>query len=128
MAAVFSIGGCLFALAMLALAFIAPAIAIQYARTNDFGACFRFGEVIGIARDNLADIFITFLVIFGASLAIGVVGVVLGLIPCIGWIAGAILGVAVGPYLTYVIGHLYGQIGAKVTGGGKYLPDEPTIS
>lgn len=130
MAAVFSVGGCLFFLAAIALAFIAPAIAIQYARTGEFGACFRFGEVLGITRDHLADIFITFLVAFGAGLLMALATGVLGLIPCLGWIAAALIGVAFGPYLTYVLGHLYGQIGAKVvdSGGGKYLPDEPMAS
>jgi hypothetical protein len=45
-----------------------------------------------------------------------VLGVV-NIAPCIGQIISFIVGIAVGPYLTAVSGHLYGQIAAK--GGGK---------
>ncbi len=52
---------CVILLFSIALFFLSPAIIIQYVRTDDFGACFRFSEVLGIARDNIADIIITFL-------------------------------------------------------------------
>ena len=35
----------------IALFFLSPAIIIQYVRTDDFGACFRFKEVFAIARE-----------------------------------------------------------------------------
>jgi hypothetical protein len=101
----------------IALLFITPAIIVQYVLKDDFGACFRFGEVIGIARDNVSEILIVFLATFGLSLAFSVVSTFLAIIPCIGWLIGIVLGLAMGPYTMAVSGHLYGQIAAKV--GGK---------
>jgi hypothetical protein len=119
--AVFSTAGLLvFCLAIffaVALFFISPAIIVQYVLTDDFGACFRFGEVIGIARNSISDILIVFLATFGLSMAFSVVSSVLAIIPCIGWLIAIVLGIAIGPYTTAVTGHLYGQIAAKV--GGK---------
>lgn len=103
--------GLLFAAALL---FLTPALAIQYAIKDDFGACFRVREVWDIITANMADILIVFLVTLLAGFALSLVASVLGIIPCLGWIAAVILGLAFGPYLTMVTGHLYGQIAAKV--------------
>lgn len=127
----FGLVGCLGLIMGIALLFIIPAVYIQYAIKDEFGACFRFGEVFGIARQHMADILITVVVTVVAGFALSLVAGVLGIIPCLGWIAAAILSLAVGPYIMMVTGHLYGQIAAKVLGAGtppKYLPDEPTLS
>lgn len=118
---------CLGLLFFVALLFLAPAIAIQYAIKDDFGSCFRFGEVFDIIRDHLADILIVFLVTLAAAFALSLIGGVLSIVPCLGWIAAAALSLAAGPYITMVTGHLYGQIASKVLGNkaGGYLPKEP---
>jgi len=118
---------CLGILFVVALLFITPAIYIQYAIKDEFGACFRFGEILDIIRSHLADILIAFLVTIVAGIAISLVVGLLGIIPCLGWIAAFLIGLAVGPYITFVTGHLYGQIAAKVLGNktGGYLPKEP---
>jgi hypothetical protein len=64
----------------------------------------------------MADILIAFLVTLVAGFAIALVVGILSLIPCLGWIAAFLIGLAVGPYISYVTGHLYGQIAAKVLG------------
>lgn len=107
---------CLVILFAVALLFLTPAILIQYAIKDDFGACFRFGEVADIIRNNMADILIAFLVTLVAGIAISLIVGVLSLIPCLGWIAAFLIGLAVGPYISFVTGHLYGQIAAKVLG------------
>lgn len=109
--------GCLALFFAIALFFISPAIIVQYVITDDFGACFRFGEVIGIARNSIGDILIVFLATFGLSMVASMVGGVLAVIPCIGWLLGLALALAIGPYTTAVTGHLYGQIATRV--GGK---------
>jgi uncharacterized protein involved in cysteine biosynthesis len=110
--------GCLGFLWMIALIFISPAIIIQYVLQNDeFGACFRFGEVFGIARDSIADILIVILVTISVVFAVGIVAGVLGIIPCLGQIVGLLISLAMGPYMTAVSGHLYGQIAEKYVGG-----------
>ncbi len=108
---------CLGFLFAIALFFISPAIIVQYVLTGEFAACLRFGEVLGIARQSIGDILVVFLATFGAGLVISVVTGVLQIIPCLGQIVGILIGVAAGPYMTAVTGHLYGQIAAKF--GGK---------
>lgn len=109
---------CLGFLYVIALVFISPAIIIQYVLTgDDFGACFRFGEVLGIARDSIGDILMVILVTMGVGFAVSIVAGVLAIIPCIGQIAALLIGLVMSPYLTAVSGHLYGQIAAKYVGG-----------
>lgn len=114
--ATYGLVGCLVLVFMLALFFISPAIVIQYVREGNLGACFRFGEVLAIARENLGDIVIAGLTPFAASFVFSMLFGVLSIIPCLGWIASFVLGIAVGPYLTAVTGHLYGQIAGKIGG------------
>lgn len=102
---------CLILLFALALLVVSPAIVIQYARTDDFGACFRFSEVLGFTRDNIGDILIALLVIWGVSILVGF----LAFIPLVGSMGQV--------YLLAVTGHLYGQIGAKAGGTGKTKED-----
>ena len=102
---------CLTLIFVAAWFFLSPALIIQYARTNELGACFRFGEVYEIARRNIGDILIAALAAFGASLALNVVAGILFIIPCLGQIVGAILLFAGSPWLMVTMGHMYGQIG-----------------
>jgi hypothetical protein len=99
---------CLTLLLVVAALFLTPALLIQYAIKGEFGAMFRFGEISDLIRNHMADILIVFLVTLVAGIAIGMVA----LIPCLGWV----IALASGPYLTFVTGHLYGQIAGKVPG------------
>ncbi len=108
---------CLVLLTVIAFLFLTPALLIQYARENEFGALFRFSEIFDIIRDHMADILIAFLVSVVAVLAISVVTGIVAIVPCLGWIAAALIGLAMGPYIQFVTGHLYGQIAAKLPGG-----------
>lgn len=105
----FLISCCFFFILIIALMFLAPAVTIQYARERSLGACFQFGRVIGIARDNIGDIVLVVVVSFGISMVLSLVVA----IPFIGWI----IILAGNVYLYAVLGHLYGQIGAKLDGG-----------
>ena len=107
---------CLVVLFAVALLFLTPAILIQYAIKDDFGACFRFGEVFAIIRNHMSDILIAFLITLIAAFVVSLVIGVLSFIPCLGWIAALLIGLAVGPYISFVSGHLYGQIAAKILG------------
>jgi hypothetical protein len=110
--------GCLGFLWMIALIFISPAIIIQYVLQNDeFGACFRFGEVFGIARDSIADILIVILVTIGIVFGVSIITGILSIIPCLGQILALLIGLVMSPYMTAVSGHLYGQIAIKYVGG-----------
>ena len=96
---------CLMVLFAIAYALIGPAITIQYARTDSLSACFQFSEIVEMTREHLGDIILAMVVILGASLVLGLVG----WIPFIGWI----ISLAAGIYVTFVTGHLFGQIGQK---------------
>ena len=122
---------CLVLLTVIAFLFLTPALLIQYARTDEFGSLFRFSEVFDIIRGNMADILIAFLVSVVAVLAITVVTGVISIVPCLGWIAAALIGLAMGPYIQFVTGHLYGQIAAKLPGSkaaGYYPPSGPGVA
>lgn len=122
---------CLVLLTVIAFLFLTPALLIQYARENEFGALFRFSEIFDIIRDHMADILIAFLVSVVAVLAISVVTGIVAIVPCLGWIAAALIGLAMGPYIQFVTGHLYGQIAAKLPGSkaaGYYPPSGPGVA
>jgi len=110
---------CLFFLFIIAFALIQPAITIQYAREDSLSACFRFSEVLGMTRDNIADIVIVVAVVLGLGFVLSLVGIV----PIIGWIISIFASV----YVIFVSGHLYGQIGAKVGGAPKEKEVEPIV-
>jgi hypothetical protein len=122
---------CLVLLTVIAFLFLTPALLIQYAREDEFGALFRFSEIFDIIRDHMADILIAFLVSVVAVLAISVVTGIVAIVPCLGWIAAVLIGLAMGPYIQFVTGHLYGQIAAKLPGSkasGYYPPSGPGMA
>jgi hypothetical protein len=100
--------GCLMFLFAVALAFIMPALYIQYARTGEFGPMFQVAEVIKIARENVVDILIVIVAAIAASLVLGLVT----WIPICGWLISA----AGTTWIMIATAHLYGQIAAKTDG------------
>jgi hypothetical protein len=106
---------CVIILLSLALAFLVPALYVQYVRTGDFGSMFRFGEVFELARQNLADILLTILANIGAGLVLGVLITIASITIC----GGIILSFAGPVWLMVATAHLYGQIAANVEGKGK---------
>lgn len=108
---------CLAVLWWIFLILVTPALLIQYVRTNDFGALFRFGEVYALTRENIGDIVITVVVGLAAGLVIGAINGILQIIPCLGPILGMVFSAAAGPWLMFAFGHLYGQIAFKSSGG-----------
>lgn len=113
--------GCLMAIVLIAIFFISPAVIIQYVRYEEFGAVFRVGEVLAIARDNVGKIIMAVVASFVASLVLSVGIAALNIIPCLGAIAGVLIGILAGPWLVAAIGHMYGQIAA----GGKTKASAP---
>ena len=107
-------------LLVIAALFIMPALIIQYVRYDELGACFRFGEVLAIARDNVADILIALVASIVAVFALTIVIGVLSFIPCIGSIIGWVISMVIAPYIGMVVSHMYGQMAAK---GEKFNPN-----
>lgn len=97
---------CLMFIFIAAYALISPAIMIQYARKGEISACFRLNEIVAITRDNIGDVLLTLIVLFGLSMVLSLVFIV----PILGWFIA--FGASI--YLGFVTSHLYGQIGAKI--------------
>ncbi len=100
---------CLSLIWALLLLVVAPVVFIQFARTGELSSCFQFSEIMALTRENIGDILMTVLIIFGVSFVLGL----LGIIPIIGFI----LSLAARIYVGFVAGHLYGQLGTKMFGG-----------
>jgi hypothetical protein len=100
---------CLVFILALGLTIVIPGLYIQYIRTNEFGSLFRIGEIIGIVRDNIADILLSMVASIGANLALSAVSSLLSWTFCI----PIVLGLAGPMWINMSMGHLYGQIAAK---------------
>jgi len=103
---------CILFLYSIGLAFIAPALFIQYVRTGKFGSLFRVGEIIAIARENLVDILLVIVAGFAAGIVL-TIAVGITLITICGWIIVLVAGTA---WIMISTAHLYGQIEAKDEG------------
>jgi hypothetical protein len=107
---------CLLAIYMLLLSFYLPAMYINFARKGNFGSCFEIREIFRIISANTGQYLTAWLIfIVGGivvSLIIGIVGSVLSIIPCIGWIIGWVVYALGTVYILAVGAHLFGQVGA----------------
>lgn len=89
----------------LILGFLMPIFMIMVARTGEFGAAFKFGEMFGFIGKNLGNYFITFLLFIGFFLAAEIIGLVAC---CIGIFFTF-------PYAYMAVGHLMGQLMRKMS-------------
>ncbi len=106
----FSVMFCLLMLYALVMAFVSPAINIQYIRSGgNFAACFRFGEIFAIVRENFVDILLVGLAAIGISLVLQTLGSILAFTIC----APFILSFGGSIWVMFANGHLYGQIANK---------------
>jgi ABC-type sugar transport system permease subunit len=96
---------CLGLLWAIVMSLALPAAIAFWVANDDLSAAFRFGDVIGLVRDNFATYLITFLMSWVANF-IGE----LGSIVCgVGWLVTV-------PYALMVTGHLYGQAYSEAMG------------
>jgi hypothetical protein len=68
------IGGCLLFVYMILVLLILPAAVIRYAFTRQFGAFFRFGDIMALIKANIGGYIIALLVALVASLIAQIVG------------------------------------------------------
>lgn len=95
--------GCFTILFIIALAFVVPALFIQYVRNGDFGSMFRVKDVFGVARENFVNILIVLLVTIVATFLLGLVT----------WIpiCGQLIFAPVGNFwISVAVAYLYGQM------------------
>lgn len=109
---------CCLGLYGLLMSFVFPAVFINYSRQGTFGSCFQFGEIMRLVTANLGEYVTAWVITIGASLLVGLVlgaaGMLVGWIPCIGWVMVWVLGAIAGAYLGAVYAHLFGQVGAQL--------------
>ncbi|MGA2488715.1 MAG: DUF4013 domain-containing protein [Anaerolineales bacterium] len=107
---------CVLILYGLALSVVYPAIYVEYARKGSFASCFDFKHIFAQIRKNAGAFFTAWGVYLGisigASLAAGIIGSLLGWIPCLGQLIALVVGVASALYTLLVYAHLFGQYGA----------------
>jgi hypothetical protein len=102
------------------LSVIFPAIYVNYAKEGTFASCFKLREVFNIIGKNAGAFFTAWGISLVAGLVVGlvagVVSSILGLIPCIGWIASIVISLGVGVYVMMIYSHLFGQFGKQAFG------------
>jgi hypothetical protein len=111
---------CLFVVYGLALSVIFPAIYVVYAREGTFASCFKLREVFDIIGKNAGAFFTAWGVSLLAGLVVGlvagVVNLLLGWIPCVGWIISIVITLGIGVYMSMIYSYLFGQFGRQAFG------------
>ena len=122
---------CVFVVYGLALSVVLPAVYVIYAREGTFASCFKLREAFEIIGRNTGEYFtawgLSLVAGLGVGLVAGIVSSVLGLIPCIGWIASIVITLAVGVYLSMIYAHLFGQFGRQAFGHPPTLPADQLV-
>lgn len=105
----------------LVLSVIHPAILVMFAREGTLASCFKLGAMTRLISRNSGPYFTVWgwsiLAAIGIGLAAAVLSLALNLIPCAGWIAGLLIGLGSGVYITSVQSHLIGQFAAQAVRG-----------
>jgi hypothetical protein len=91
------------------LLYLSAAILIQFARTEQIGACLRIGELIQIARTNTGDYLTIVAIVAAISSAVGLVSGILSLIPCLGTIILIVISILSPLYIGLVAANMAGQ-------------------
>jgi hypothetical protein len=105
---------CLIVLYALVLSFYFPSVFINFAKKGTFGSCFEVGEIIKIVSKNTSKYLTAWLVSIVGAIVVGIVvaliSIVLGFIPCIGWILIWLISALSSVYLFALYAHLFGQV------------------
>jgi len=111
---------CLMLLYGLVLSVLMPGLLVNYAHEGNFGSLFKVGAVFGKVRENAGSFFMAWVVALVFGIVVGIVlvfiNVLIGWIPCIGWIAVLLISMIAAPYTSAVYSHLFGQYGDKAYG------------
>lgn len=115
---------CVLILYGLLLSILYPVILVLFAREGTFVSCFKLPEAFAMIKNNAAVFFTAWglglAASVGVGLIVGFINLVVGWVPCIGWMVGLVLALASSIYSTVVYAHLFGQF-ARVVYEGKPL-------
>ncbi len=113
----------------LLLSIIRPVILVIFSRDGTFASCFRLQEMFEIIRRNTRPFFITWLAVIlagiGVGLIVGLVNLVIGWVPCVGWTVGLVLGLGSTIYLLTIDAYLFGQF-RRIASEGHAPPQAAT--
>jgi hypothetical protein len=116
---------CVLGLYALVLSILYPAMLVLFAREGTFASCFRLREAWGLISNNAASFFtawaLSILAGIGVGLLVGFVNLVVGFVPCVGWILGLVVSMGSGVYLTAVYAHLFGQFAQAAFGQNQLV-------
>lgn len=111
-------GGLIFFLYSLFLSFLYPALLIRYAAYPSLAACFQFGKIWRMIAQNIGGYLTMWLgllvLTIGSSMVLFIVGIVLGIIPCLSQIFLLVFELFYVPYLLFASAHLIGQFAVRV--------------
>jgi hypothetical protein len=94
----------------LLLIFWFQGVIVNFANKGTIGSGFAFGAIWGIIQKNMGRMLVTVGVAILASIIVGVVAGILGIIPCIGWIASWLISFAAAFYILLVFAYNCGHI------------------
>lgn len=101
--------GCLIFLWTVVVLLASPAIYIRIAETEQISSAFQFGSILRFTREHIGDVIIVTIMYFLASLVVGLIGSVIGVLLCV---IGLIVTLPAAQLITMLIqSHLYAQIG-----------------
>jgi len=113
----------------LALSILYPAILVLFAREGTFASCFRPREALALISKHAGPFFtawaLSLVASLGAGLLVGFVNLVVGFVPCTGWVIGLALSLVSGVYASAVYAHLFGQFGRVAFGQNELIPSAP---
>lgn len=97
----------------LLLSLLRPIILVLFSKQGTLESCFRFGEIAQMIKRQPGPFLTAWAAVILAGLAIGLivgfVNMLIGWIPCVGWVAGLLLGFGTAIYVLTVDGYIYGQ-------------------
>jgi len=106
---------CVLVLYGMVLSIVYPAVLVLFARERTFASCFRLREAFELISRNAGPFFTAWALSMAAALAVGLVSgfvnLLVGWVPCIGWMIGLVLSLGSGVYMTAIYAHLFGQFG-----------------
>ncbi len=94
----------------LLLIFWMQGVIVNFANKGTIGSGFEFGKIWAIIRQNMGRMLVTVGVAILAGILVGLVSAVLGIIPCIGWIAAWLISFAAAFYILLVFAYNCGYI------------------
>jgi hypothetical protein len=117
-------GSCLSLIYGLLLAIVAPGISISFARDEQITSGLQFRDIIAWTQANIGQVLVVTLVYIAASIALNIVGWIVGLLLCI---VGTIITLPLATLLTGLFEyHLFGQLAYAYpfpSGGGPTNTD-----